>query len=128
MRGCRTTLACVPNTLASRSSLHDAHTLLLASGAAVPITPTHRIGGRPALDGGFYDSVPLPPAPAAEGDTLILLTRHRPELPRIFLHECRIYLQPTRPVAAINMDCTNPGSVRQTYDQGRQEATELLEG
>jgi predicted acylesterase/phospholipase RssA len=114
--------------LASSSSLIDARTLLLASGAAVPITPTHRVGGRPALDGGFYDSVPLPPAPAAEGDTLILLTRHRPELPRIFLHEHRVYLQPTRPVAAINMDCTNPGAVRKTYEQGRQEAAALLAG
>ena len=46
--------------LAQSANLAEAHKLLLASGAAVPITPVHHVNGRAALDGGFYDSIPLP--------------------------------------------------------------------
>ncbi|MEQ1658302.1 MAG: patatin-like phospholipase family protein [Hylemonella sp.] len=112
--------------LAGSTSLEQAHTLLLASGAAVPITPTHRVHGRPALDGGFYDSVPLPQDRADDPHTLVLLTRHRPDLPQIFELQHRVYLQPMRAVAAINMDCTSATNVQLTYEQGRQEAIALL--
>lgn len=112
--------------LAASPDMQKAHTALLASAGAVPITPVHRVHGRPALDGGFYDSVPLPIDPAADAGTLVLLTRHRPDLPQIFTHQHRVYLQPTRAVAAINMDCTSPDKVQLTYEQGRQEAAALL--
>jgi predicted patatin/cPLA2 family phospholipase len=103
-----------------------AKTLLLASAAAVPITPVHRVDGRPALDGGFYDSVPLPKDRAHDARTLVLLTRYRPDLPQIFRHEERVYMQPARAVPAVNMDCTRPADVEHTYAQGRDEALRLL--
>jgi predicted acylesterase/phospholipase RssA len=108
-------------------SLHidDARSLLLASGAAVPITPIHRVNGRPALDGGFYDNQPLPQDRNADASTLVLLTRHNPAQPTMFEYDKRVYLQPTSPVAAINMDCTSGDNVRKTYEQGRREAESL---
>ena len=108
------------------ADLDEARTWLLASAAAVPITPTHLVHGRTALDGGFYDSVPLPREGSAGAHTLVLLTRHRPDLPQIFTYGQRVYLQPARAVAAINMDCTSPANVQSTYDQGRREAEQLL--
>jgi predicted acylesterase/phospholipase RssA len=107
-------------------SLEAARTLLQASAAAVPITPAHRVHGRAALDGGFYDSVPLPQDRAHDPHTLVLLTRHRPHLPQMFQHERRAYIQPARAVPAINMDCTRPGDVKRTFEQGRDEALRLL--
>jgi predicted acylesterase/phospholipase RssA len=106
--------------------LNAASTLLQASAAAVPITPTHRVDGRVALDGGFYDSVPLPRDRAHDPHTLVLLTRHRPRLPQIFEHEHRVYIQPAQAVPAVNMDCTRPGDVHRTFEQGRDEALRLL--
>lgn len=101
--------------------------MLLASAAAVPITPTHRVGGRAALDGGFYDSVPLPDVPA-HGETLVLLTRHKPTRPQLFEYESRIYWQPASPVPVVNMDCTNPAGVQQAFSQGLLEALALSRG
>jgi hypothetical protein len=106
--------------------LDAARTLLQASAAAVPITPTHRVHGRAALDGGFYDSVPLPQDRAHDPHTLVLLTRHRPRLPQMFEHEHRVYIQPLHAVPAVNMDCTSPGNVQRTFEQGRDEALRLL--
>jgi predicted acylesterase/phospholipase RssA len=112
--------------LTRSADLSEARTLLLASGAAVPITPMHQVQGRAALDGGFYDSVPLPLDRAEDANTLVLLTRHRPDLPQIFMQHLRVYLQPSKAVAAINMDCTSGTNVRLTYDQGQQEAMRLM--
>ncbi len=112
--------------LAQSVDLADARTLLLASAAAVPITPIHRVGGRAALDGGFYDSIPLPQDRQGDADTLVLLTRHRADLPQMFTHQQRVYLQPTHKVAAINMDCTSGTKVQLTYAQGRNEALALI--
>ncbi|MBV8634788.1 MAG: patatin-like phospholipase family protein [Burkholderiaceae bacterium] len=112
--------------LAHSADLETARTLLLASAAAVPLTPTHKVGNRAALDGGFYDSVPLPREQGVEATTLVLLTRHRPDLPQIFEHQQRVYLQPRARVAAINMDCTSGENVLLTYEQGKREGMALL--
>jgi hypothetical protein len=127
----------VPHRFGFRAEYHDlracpdyaaALTLLQASAACVPITPVHRVHGRAALDGGFYDSVPLPQDPADYDHTLVLLTRHRPDLPQCFELGGRVYLQPTRAVAAVNMDCTRPADVEKTFLQGREEGLALLNG
>jgi hypothetical protein len=110
------------------ASLQEASTLLLASGAAVPITPTYRVGGRVALDGGFYDSVPLPKEPTSPGDTLVLLTRHKPQRPQAFELSGRVYLQPCQAVPVINMDCTDPRGVREAFEQGLREARGIVRG
>ena len=112
--------------LANSQNLDEARTLLLASAAAVPITPTHLVQGRAALDGGFYDNVPLPTDRTDDPGTLVLLTRHRPDLAQIFSYQNRVYVQPAQAVPAVNMDCTSGENVKLTYHQGHQEALRLL--
>ncbi len=100
---------------------------LAASAAAVPIAPSVHLDGRPALDGGFYDNVPLPLDAASHASTLVLLNHHQPALPRAFELGGRVYLQPARPVAADKLDCTRGDTVRLTFDQGGREAAALLD-
>jgi hypothetical protein len=107
-------------------NLEDAHSLLLASAAAVPITPTHWVIGRPALDGGFYDNVPLPLNRTEDSTTLVLLTRHRPELPLAFDLGGRTYFQPSRTVDVTNMDCTSGTKVQNTFNQGLDDFSNWL--
>lgn len=113
--------------LTSCSQLEDARSLLLASAAAVPITPTHKVDGRPALDGGFYDNVPLSQNRADDAGTLVLLTRHRPDLPQAFAFQGRTYFQPSRAVDATNMDCTSGPNVQSTYAQGERDVGHWLQ-
>lgn len=112
--------------LSQAKDLETAHAYLLATAAAVPITPVHRVHDRPALDGGFYDSVPLPKDRQCDQYTLVLLTRHHPSKPNVFELDRRIYVQPSAPVAAKNFDCTDGVSIRSTYLQGQQDARVLL--
>lgn len=65
-------------------------------------------------------------SPSRDAKKLVLLTRHRADLPQIFTHQQRVYLQPTQKVAAINMDCTSGENVQITYAQGRSEALALM--
>ncbi len=113
--------------LTACASLEDARSLLLASAAAVPITPTHKVNGRAALDGGFYDNVPLPENRDDDSGTLVLLTRHRPDLPQAFQFCKRTYFQPSRTVDATNMDCTSGANVQTTYLQGQSDAEKWLQ-
>ena len=63
---------------------------------------------------------------ADDAQTLILLTRHRADLPSIFEYQKRVYLQPAAPVAATNLDCTSGENVIKTFEQGKSEAQRLL--
>ncbi len=112
--------------LAQSRDAGEACRWLSASAAAVPIAPGVRLDGRLALDGGFYDNVPLPLDAASHASTLVLLNEHQPGLPRAFELGGRAYLQPAWPVAAVKLDCTRGDAVRRTFEQGRHEALELL--
>ena len=112
--------------LSGAKDLETAHAYLLATAAAVPITPVHRVHDRPALDGGFYDSVPLPKDRQHDEHTLVLLTRHQASKPHVFELGRRIYVQPSATVAAKNFDCTDGVSIRSTYLQGKQDAQALF--
>jgi len=109
------------------SNLAEAHNLLLSAGAAPPLTPLHYVQGRPALDGGFHDNVPLPPGREQDAETLVLLTRYRPAWPQIFEHRERVYVQPARPVPAKTLDFTSGTNIQLTFDQGREEGLQLLQ-
>lgn len=113
--------------LATCSDVSEARLWLLASAAAIPVTPAYRVAGLPALDGGFYDSIPRPPRTPRSLDTLVLLTRHKSNFPRIFEHGGAVYIQPSMMVAATNFDCTSGQNVLLTYEQGLQEALQLLD-
>ena len=106
--------------------LQQAHQLLAASAAAVPITPAAYWSGNPALDGGFYDSNPLPKLPFERTRTLILLTRYRSAYPHMFEIDGCTYIQPSRRIDAVNFDCTNADNVRRAYQHGVSDALALL--
>lgn len=112
--------------IATASDLNEARLWLLASAAATPITPACHVGGRPALDGGFYSDIPILHNTDRPQNTLVLLTRYKAHLPEAFMHNDIAYIQPRSHVPASNFDCTNPASVHMTYKQGLLEATQLV--
>ena len=90
-------------------------TLLIASASVPPFMPIVEIGGRPALDGGLVDNVPVEPIEAAGGRTLVLLTRRYDHLPSA---PGRTYVQPSQPIRAKQFDVTNPDGIRTAYELG----------
>lgn len=96
----------------------DLAAAMMASASVPPFLPVGRVAGRPALDGGLVDNVPvapLRPIEAAGGRTLVLLTRRYRALPQ---HPGRTYLQPSRPVAVGQFDITDPEGIRRAFAQG----------
>ena len=77
----------------SREALVD---LILQSSCTPPFTPLYRRAGKPVLDGGLVDNVPVVALPeeAREGRTLVLLSRpYPPEMLRG--HPQRVYVCPS---------------------------------
>lgn len=121
-------LRCESLDLRNAKNLEDAKLWLLGSAACWPVAPIRHINARPAIDGGFYDNVPLPKSRENDANTLVLLTRHRPELPHIFELDGRTYIQPTLPQAASSLDCTNGDKCRLTFEQGLADGRTLMTG
>jgi predicted acylesterase/phospholipase RssA len=104
VRGCRT-----PEALAD---------LVLASSCTPPFTPLLLHDGKPALDGGIADNVPVAALGDAPGLTLVLLARRYRRLP---LHASRVYVQPSTDVPVSSWDYTNPTGLQAAYDLGRRD-------
>jgi predicted acylesterase/phospholipase RssA len=99
--------------------------LILASSCTPPIVPAMYRDGRPVLDGGLIDNVPVAALDPHEFPALVLLTRrYPPDLLRG--HRDRVYLQPSRPVPAGKWDYTNPQALQDTFDLGRRDAEMFL--
>ncbi|MBW4047308.1 MAG: patatin-like phospholipase family protein [Proteobacteria bacterium] len=121
-------LGFVPEVLVAQDcpTPEDLADLLLASSCTPPFTPALRLHGRPVLDGGMVDNVPVDALPAGprQGITLVLLTRRYarplPQSPQ------RIYVQPSRRVPVRGWDYTNPHGIRAAYELGRHDARQLL--
>ncbi len=97
----------------------DVAELILQSSCTPPFTPVMRRDGRPVLDGGLVDSVPvaaLPPSRRA----LVLLTKCFPPaaVPAV---AGRDYVQPSQPVPIQKWDYTSPQRLQATYDLGRRD-------
>ena len=92
--------------------------LVLASSCTPPFTPILSWNGRPALDGGLVDNVPVCALGDVEGDALVLLTRRYGEdkIPRT---ERLTYVQPSAPIPVSKWDYTNPEGLQAAYDLGR---------
>jgi predicted acylesterase/phospholipase RssA len=114
VQGCRT-----PEELAE---------LILHSSCTPPLLPAYRRGGRPVLDGGLVDGVPVELVPEARS-ALVLVPRHLPEaaIPRV---SGRTYVVPSRPIQVEVWDYTSPRLIQEAFDQGRRDgeafATERL--
>jgi predicted acylesterase/phospholipase RssA len=106
--------------LSDCATIDELVSLITASSCTPPFTPIEHRDGRPTLDGGLVDNVPVDtvePGPS----TLVLLTRHYPARPETFTHLGRVYVQPSSKVAAKAWDYTNPAAMQATYDQGRRD-------
>jgi len=104
VRACRT-----PEALAD---------LVLASSCTPPLTPLFMQGGKPSLDGGIADNVPVDALADTPGATLVLLTRRYGRLPA---HSQRVYAQPSAAVPVASWDYTNPAGLQAAYDLGRRD-------
>lgn len=100
--------------------------LLIASSCTPPITPIELIDGRPTIDGGLVDNVPVDAVDANGGPTLVLVTRRYPRYPEVWRIGGLTYVQPSRKVPTSSWDYTNPAAMRHTWEQGRQDAHTLL--
>lgn len=100
--------------------------LLLASSCTPPFTPLLSWRGKPALDGGFIDNVPVCVLDGVDDAMLVLLSRQydRVQIPR---KEHRTYVQPSRPITISNWDYTNPEGLQETYDLGRADGEAFVQ-
>ena len=98
--------------------------VIFQSSAAPPIFPVTRRYGRPALDGGLVENVPLS-AVAECRRPLVLLSRHLRDLPR---GTREVYVCPSRTVPVSPWDFSSPERVVETYELGRSDGERFLRG
>lgn len=103
--------------------------LILQSSCTPPFTPVLRRGGRPVLDGGMVDNVPVDALDPLPGDVLVLVTRLYPR-PQMFTvahgDQRRLYVQPSSKVPISSWDYTSPSQMRHAYDLGRRDGEHFL--
>ena len=105
--------------------IDDLVSLITASSCTPPFTPIEHRGGRPTLDGGMVDNVPIDAVDAGPS-TLVLLTRRYPGRAETFSHHGRRYVQPSTKVPVSAWDYTNPPAMQLTYDQGRRDGDRFV--
>lgn len=102
------------------ADIDDLVSLITASSCTPPFTPIEHRGGRPTLDGGMVDNVPVDAVDAGPS-TLVLLTRRYPARADVFTNAGRLYVQPSSRVAISAWDYTDPAAMQTTYDHGRRD-------
>jgi predicted acylesterase/phospholipase RssA len=109
--------------------VEDLADLILQSSCTPPFTPVLRRNGRPVLDGGMVDNIPVGALDASPGLVLVMVTRRYPR-PRMFTvthgEQQRLYVQPSRKVPISSWDYTSPGQMRPAYDLGRADGEQFL--
>ncbi len=98
----------------------DLVSLLIASSCTPPFTPVEYRNGRPTLDGGLVDNVPVETVEKGRS-TLVLVTRRYSKLPMVFALRGRLYVQPSTKVPVSSWDYTDPKAMALTYEQGRAD-------
>ena len=108
------------NECATPAELAD---LVLASSCTPPFTPWYSLHGRPALDGGLCESVPLSWLPETPRRTLALLTTkdtpkdHRPGV---------LYAEPSVDLGIASWDFKDTGNIDRLYALGKKDAGAFL--
>ena len=104
--------------------------LILQSSCTPPFTPVLRRNGRPVLDGGMVDNVPVDALDATPGRVLVMVTRRYPR-PQTFVishgSQQRLYVQPSRKVPISSWDYTSPSQMVHAYNLGRADGETFLE-
>ncbi|MDR5810463.1 patatin-like phospholipase family protein [Caballeronia sp. LZ019] len=112
------------------ATIEDLADLILQSSSTPPFTPILRRNGRPVLDGGMVDNVPVSALDASPGMVLVMVTRLYPR-ERTFVvphgEQRRIYVQPSRKVPISSWDYTSPSQMQHAYDLGRADGEDFLE-
>ncbi|KIG02498.1 patatin-like phospholipase family protein [Caballeronia concitans] len=112
------------------ASIEDLADLILQSSSTPPFTPILRRNGRPVLDGGMVDNVPVSALDASPGTVLVMVTRLYPR-ERMFVvphgDQRRLYVQPSRKVPISSWDYTSPSQMQHAYDLGRVDGEDFLE-
>lgn len=93
---------------------------LIQSSCTPPFTPLCYRNGKPVLDGGLIDNVPVKAIGKENGNTLVLLTRQYP-IENIPAVENRVYVQPSVPIEISKWDYTNPAGMQDAYDLGKKD-------
>jgi predicted acylesterase/phospholipase RssA len=112
------------------ATIDDLADLVLQSSSTPPFTPILRRNGRPVLDGGMVDNVPVSALDASRGLVLVMVTRLYPR-ERMFVvphgEQRRLYVQPSRKVPISSWDYTSPSQMQHAYDLGRADGEDFLE-
>ncbi|WOI56368.1 patatin-like phospholipase family protein [Palleronia sp. LCG004] len=95
--------------------------LICAAATIPPVFEPPLWGGAPAVDAGMIDQAPLPVPD--QGRTLVLLTKIFRDVPE---HPDRLYVMPSESVVADKIDFTDPDKLRQTWQQGEEDAHAFL--
>ena len=101
-------------------TVNDLASLLLQSSCTPPFVPVLKRDGRPTLDGGLIDNVPVRLLDDQPGDKLILLSRRYPENRIPVVPGC-YYIQPSEPITIDKWDYTDPEGLQQAYELGRKD-------
>ncbi|MYE82752.1 MAG: patatin-like phospholipase family protein [Gammaproteobacteria bacterium] len=96
---------------------------IFQSSAAPPVFPVTRLGGRPALDGGLVEYVPLSVVSDCRRP-LVLLSRYRATLPGSARER---YVCPSKPVPVAPWDFASPDRVIATFELGRADGARFVE-
>ncbi len=104
----------------------DLVALILASSCTPPFTPLVYRRGRPVLDGGLVDSIPVQAVDPAPVPTLVLTTRCYPGYAPIFGLDGRTYVQPSRTIPVSSWDYTAPDRIESTFVLGREDGEDFL--
>jgi predicted patatin/cPLA2 family phospholipase len=112
------------------ASVEDLADLILQSSCTPPFTPVLRRNGRPVLDGGMVDNVPVGALDATPGHVLVMVTRLYPR-PQMFVvphgNQQRLYVQPSRKVPISSWDYTSPSQMQHAYNLGREDGEQFLQ-
>ena len=97
--------------------------LVLASSCTPPFTPWYSLHGRPVLDGGLIEDIPLSGLPRKSGRTLVLLTakgitaKASPDT---------VYAEPSEILRVSSWDYTDPKQIDNIYELGKKDARVFL--
>ena len=97
--------------------------LVLASSCTPPFTPWYSLHGRPVLDGGLSESVPLGGLPQRQGKTLVLLTAKATALNR---SPGIVYAEPSQDLRISSWDYTDAGKIDDLYALGKKDGRSFL--
>lgn len=106
-------------------TISDLADLILQSSCTPPFTPLYQRAGRPALDGGLIDNVPVQALAPGAARTLVLLTRRYD--PALLPDTAgRTYVQPSSPLPIEKWDYTDAARLRETLEFGRRDGESFL--